>query len=346
MPHSLPELSVGFPQDFDHCRRVIKSGSKSFYFASLMLPADVRQAAFATYAFCRLADDEIDLGVDPEAALEMLSRRLDQIFEGSPEDHQIDRAFSHVVRTYAMPRELPDALLEGMMWDTQGRRYQTLDDLLDYAARVAGSVGAMMTVLMGNRAPEAVARACDLGIAMQLTNIARDVGEDARAKRLYLPVDWFREAGVDPDAFLEDPTFSPIIGKLVKRLLETADPLYERGLTGVSLLPETCQTAIRAAGKIYREIGVELSRMGCDSVNHRAVVSKARKVQLLAQAAVENSLPADTASASPASQFLVSAVDRSQHVGPQPITPSRVNWIIDLFMRLEHRERNIQEAAG
>src|SRR6056297_665129 len=139
MRANIPESSVGFPPDFDHCRNIIKVGSKSFHFASLMLPRDVRQAAFATYAFCRLADEEIDLGHDPIAALEMLSDRLDRIYRGVPADSPIDRAFSHIVHTYALPRELPDALLEGMLWDTQERRYQTIDELLDYAARVAGS---------------------------------------------------------------------------------------------------------------------------------------------------------------------------------------------------------------
>ncbi len=102
-----------------------------------------------------------------------------------------------------MPRALPEALLEGLAWDAQARRYATLSDLYDYSARVAAAVGAMMCVLMGVRDADALARACDLGVAMQLTNIARDVGEDARERRLYLPLDWLAEAGIDPDAFLD-----------------------------------------------------------------------------------------------------------------------------------------------
>ncbi len=90
-----------------------------------------------------------------------------------------DRVFADVVAKFSIPRELPEALLEGLAWDAEVRRYETLQDLGAYAARVAGSVGAMMTLVMGQRAPEIVGRACDLGVAMQLTNIARDVGEDA-----------------------------------------------------------------------------------------------------------------------------------------------------------------------
>ena len=337
----MPEPSVGFPPDFDHCRQVIKKGSKSFHFASLMLPGEVRQAAFATYAFCRLADDEVDLGDNPIAALEAVSKRLDRIYLQTPDDHPIDRAFANVVKTYALPRALPDALLEGMKWDTENRRYQTLGELQDYAARVAGTVGAMMTVLMRVRTPLAIARACDLGIAMQLTNIARDVGEDARANRLYLPVEWMIEAGIDPDAFLANPDNGEAIRSLVKRLLDTADPIYERGLSGVSLLPKSCQTAIIAAGKIYREIGQEIRRNNYDSISQRAVVSKRKKIQLLAEASLHKRSEASNASALDASTFLVSAVDETRVSDLDPISPTWMNWAIDLFMRLERQERAV-----
>ncbi len=103
-----------------------------------------------------------------------------------------------LVSAHRLPQALPAALIEGLAWDAQGRRYETLSDLTAYAARVAGSVGAMMTVLMGVRDGAVLARACDLGVAMQFTNIARDVGEDARAGRLYLPLAWMREAGSTP----------------------------------------------------------------------------------------------------------------------------------------------------
>ena len=120
-----------------------------------------------------------------------------------------DRALADIVHRYAIPRALPEALLEGLEWDARAQRYEDLDALCAYAARVAGSVGAIMSVLMGVRAPEVVARACDLGIAMQLTNIARDVGEDARRGRVYLPLQWLRSAGIDPDAFIAAPVAMP-----------------------------------------------------------------------------------------------------------------------------------------
>jgi phytoene synthase len=104
-------------------------------------------------------------------------------YEGRPFDAPADRAFAAIIEQFEMPRALPEALLEGLAWDATERRYEALEELYGYSARVASAVGAMMCVLMGVRDENALARACDLGVAMQLTNIARDVGEDARERR-------------------------------------------------------------------------------------------------------------------------------------------------------------------
>ena len=134
----------------------------------------------------------------------MLKDRLDRACRGLPKPYPVDRAFADVVARFAIPEAIPEALIEGLEWDAEGRRYETLSDLYGYCARVAGTVGVMMTLVMGQRSPDIVARACDLGCAMQLTNIARDIGEDARAGRLYLPLSWMREAGLDPDEWLAE----------------------------------------------------------------------------------------------------------------------------------------------
>ncbi len=190
--------------DLEVCRAMIRTGSLSFHAASRLLPASVRDPALVLYAFCRIADDEVDEVATPDKAHAVLRLRdrLDQIYAGRPRNAPCDRAFAAVVDTFDMPRTLPDALLEGLAWDACGQRYDTLSGVLDYSARVAAAVGAMMCVLMQVRDADVLARACDLGLAMQLTNIARDVGEDARAGRLFLPLDWLRLEGVDPDAFV------------------------------------------------------------------------------------------------------------------------------------------------
>ncbi|MFN9090621.1 MAG: phytoene/squalene synthase family protein, partial [Alphaproteobacteria bacterium] len=154
-------------EDLAACNKLLAGGSKSFRAASFLLPRRIAAPAAALYAFCRVADDAIDMSDDPAASLELLQQRLDGAYAGRPWDHVADRAFAAVVAQYGVPRALPAALLEGFAWDAEGRFYEDIGALESYAARVAATVGAMMTLLMGVRSPEAIARACDLGLAMQ-----------------------------------------------------------------------------------------------------------------------------------------------------------------------------------
>jgi phytoene synthase len=336
--------------DMAACRTLLSGGSRTFHAASLLLPRKVADPAIALYAFCRLADDEVDLGGNRGAAVGRLKERLDRAYRGHPANFPADRAFADVVARFSIPRELPEALLEGLAWDTEGRRYETLPELYAYAARVAGAVGAMMTLVMGQRAPEIVARACDLGIAMQLTNIARDVGEDARAGRLYLPMSWLRDAGIEPEAWLAKPDFGSDIAAIVQRLLDAADALYGRATFGIEHLPRSCRPGIYAARALYAEIGRELERRGLDSISQRAVVSARRKLAVLGRtlALLQTEwLPAGKLA--PAVQidetrFLVEAVaamplrDAVLPVKTRAIE-DRVVWMIDLFTRLERRDQ-------
>jgi phytoene synthase len=312
------DTRVGSAADAAACARLLRSGSLTFFLASRALPQRVRVAATALYAFCRLADDAIDLGDDHAATLQQLQGRLDGIYAGAPLAFPVDRALSDVVRDHGVPRALLDALLEGFAWDACGRQYETLDDLADYAARVAGTVGAMMALLMGARDPARVARACDLGVAMQLTNVARDVGEDARRGRLYLPRAWMRDAGLDPDAWLRAPVHSAALATVVERLLAAGDGLYRQAEPGIEALPRSCRPAIRAARLLYAEIGEEVRRRGLDALAGRAVVRPARKARLLARALAPCG-PAGAAG-SPTHRaivFLVDAVEHRPHL-PRP----------------------------
>ncbi|MEL6169409.1 MAG: phytoene/squalene synthase family protein [Pseudomonadota bacterium] len=268
--------------DMAACREAIRHGSLSFHAASRLLPAKVRDPALALYAFCRLADDAVDLQDAKPAAVLRLQARLDAIYAGQPHDAPADRAFARVVEEFDMPRALPDALLEGLAWDAVGTRYATLSDLHAYSARVASAVGAMMCVLMGVREAGALARACDLGAAMQLTNIARDVGEDARAKRLYLPTDWLTEAGIEPDAFLDCPEPTPAIRTMIRRLLAEAERLYRRSEAGIGALPPAARPGIYAARFVYGGIGGAVRRNGYDSITVRARTGRGQKIAWLA----------------------------------------------------------------
>ena len=232
--------------------------------ASLLLPRRTAVPATALYAFCRVADDLIDDAASSDASVAVLAlrERLDAVYAGRPGNVPEDRALAEVVSHFGIPRSMPEALLEGLAWDASGREYHTLSSLYDYAARVAGCVGAMMALVMGTTDARAVARACDLGVAMQLTNIARDVGEDARMGRLYLPRDWFVEAGIDADGWLAAPNDDVRVRAMTRRLLGYADVLYRRSDAGVALLPIACRPGIRAARLIYADIGREIARAG------------------------------------------------------------------------------------
>ncbi|MEM9576962.1 MAG: phytoene/squalene synthase family protein [Pseudomonadota bacterium] len=266
------------PDDMEHCREAIRHGSLSFHAASKLLPANVRDPALALYAFCRLADDEVDLKQDKVASVLRLRDRLDQVYAGRPKDAPTDRAFAAIVEDFEMPRALPDALLEGLAWDADERRYATLSGVKSYSARVASAVGAMMCVLMRVRDADALARACDLGVAMQLTNIARDVGEDAAERRIYLPLDWLEAAGIEPEAFFADPRPNKAVRSMVRRLVMEANRLYIRSEAGIGALPVACRPGIFAARFIYAGIGRQLTGMGYDSISARARTSKVQKI--------------------------------------------------------------------
>jgi 15-cis-phytoene synthase len=339
------QISDPYDADMAACRTLLRGGSKSFDAAAKLLPRAVRDPAIALYAFCREADDVIDGG---DGGLEWLRERLARAYEGRPISAPADRAFAGVVERFGIPRALPEALLEGFAWDGEGRRYQDFAALRGYAVRVAGSVGAMMAVVMGVRDPARLAAAIDLGVAMQLSNIARDVGEDARNGRLYLPLQWLTEAGIDPGRFIAEPRHSAALGVVVGRLLAQADQYYRRAGAGIARLPLGCRLGIGAAGLLYAEIGREVVRRGMDSVSGRAVVSGKRKAAVLfarlpATALRLRSLSGDCA---PEGAFLLEAVVRTApgvviaaRAAPWWDLVERMRWTIDLFERLEQRER-------
>jgi len=333
--------------DFEACEALMAGGSKTFFAASRLLPERVRGPAIALYAFCRVADDAIDFATDRASALVQLNERLRCIYADTPMDFESDKALAAVVREFHLPLELVSALLEGFEWDAEGRRYETLEELQSYGARVAGSVGAMMAVIMRTRSEQALARACDLGVAMQLTNIARDIGEDAHCGRLYIPLQWMREVGLDPDEWMKTPLFDDRIAAVVARLLAAADDLYRRSEHGIGQLPRDCRPAIRAARLVYAEIGREIERGGLDSINHRAVVSGRRKLGLLVRACGAALLaPADpTTTLAPlaANQFLVdAALDHTPSSTSQPTRrrsfEERAAWAGDLLERLARQD--------
>lgn len=345
--HNVPPVSDA---DLVACRKLLSVGSRTFYAASLLLPKRVRDPATCLYAFCRVADDAVDLEHASEATLQALNQRLDRAYEGRPFETPVDRALSSTVLSFGIPRALLDALIEGFRWDAEGRTYETLSELHGYAARVAGTVGTMMAILMGRRKADDLARAADLGIAMQLTNIARDVGEDARAGRIYLPLSWLRSGGLSAESVLRDPKLTPTLANAIEALLQAADTLYRRADGGIANLPSDCRPGIRAARLLYADIGRTLSQRGLDSVTQRSVVSVPRKLALLTIALAPSLSPRTRSADAPidAARFLVDAVERDPFIPPRETGPGLPAWwnlharavrLVELIDALERRDR-------
>jgi phytoene synthase len=307
------------PRDLALCRQMIKQGSKSFHLASLLLPNAYRQYARALYGFCRMADDLVDEAQVPRHAVRDLAKRLDAIYAGQPADNPTDRAFADVVLQFAIPRAVPDALIEGFAWDAEGRSYKTLSDVTAYGVRVAGTVGVMMSLIMGERRPEALARAIDLGVAMQFSNIARDVEEDARLGRMYLPAEW---RGGCP----------------ASRLVQEAELIYARAASGIAKLPRSCRASINAARLLYREIGLAAQKQ-----NHvrRAVVPLSQKLFLVARAVVQTPFLPQGANEKclPEGQFLIDAVTITPAPWAEPKTlTNQAGWVMKMLMTVEARK--------
>jgi phytoene synthase len=272
------------PADRAACREAIRQGSRSFHLAGKLLPVEIREPAYAVYAFCRMADDLVDGADAAPDAIGEVARALDRVYRGRPRATYVERAFADAVRDHAIPRDVPEALVEGLAWDAEGRRYETMSELRAYAVRVAGSVGVMMSLVMDRREPHVLARACDLGIAMQLSNICRDVGEDARAGRVYLPADALADAGITASEVIGMDKSGPGLRGVVEAILAEAERHYTLAGAGIAELPRGARLGINASRLLYREIGRMVGR-GVDPITTRAVVPGRRKLALLTAAA-------------------------------------------------------------
>lgn len=317
-------------------RQFIAVHSKSFYLSSLLLPRAIRQEAWALYAFCRQADDSVD-GVNPgdgtvpadapadtAAMLEQvtgLRQRLARVYAGElgpGAAYAIDRAFRAVVERTGLPQAVPQQLLSGMEMDARGVFYGSWEELLGYCFNVAATVGLMMTYVMGHRMQparrdEVLLRACDLGVAMQLSNIARDVGEDARRGRVYLPDELLAAHGLDAPQVLAlgqagQPS-PPALREVVRELLQRADSHYRAAALGVTMLPKESRLAIRSALLIYSGLGARLKAQGYETLTRRAYVPLGGKLLLVLRAWTagfipRNSLPPATRTHGPADVLL------------------------------------------
>lgn len=272
------------------CWQTLAAGSKSFALAARVLPPRCRDEAAVVYSWCRRADDAVDLAPPAEqpAALARLRAELDSVYAGEAQGDLVLAAFQEVVARYRIPREYPGELLAGMEMDVRGQRYPDMHTLLCYCYRVASTVGLMMSHVMGVTHDGALRNAAHLGMAMQLTNICRDVLEDWGLGRLYVPAEVLADCG---SADLQDALGGPFperargpMRQAVARLLAEAERFYRSGDRGLLALPWRCAFGVRAARLVYAAIGARIARRGHDVLAGRAVVPTWQKLWLVARA--------------------------------------------------------------
>lgn len=286
------------PELVSAARDTIALGSQSFAAASKLFAPATRERAWLLYAWCRAADDltdgqELGHGAQPVVTGGETQVRLEALTAAALDSHaKVPLAFEalrQVAQETAMPRCFIDDHLAGFALDAAGWRPQTTQDLLRYCYHVAGTVGCMMAVVMGVPAgdEDTLDRACDLGLAFQLANIARDVVPDAEVGRCYMPAAWLADCGLE-EADLAGPEHRPAAAMLAQRLVKMAAGYRASARIGAARLPYRSRLAVLAADGIYGAIGEQVAVLGPRAWDQRVRISRAGKLGLVAAAALRS----------------------------------------------------------
>lgn len=270
---------------FEYARLSTAHYSKSFYISTLMLPPERRWATFALYGFCRHADNLIDNPRNRSlsellAEVDFLAEEIKIAYRTGESEHPVIRAFILVAQRFGIKMDYPLNLLKGVRMDLEFKEYENFDDLYVFCYRVAGVVGLMMTSVLGYRTEEAFTYAEKLGIAMQLTNILRDIQEDKSMGRVYIPLDELRQFGVNKqDIFAENLTDN--LRELIKFQVQRAYRYYQDANVGIPMLMRESQFAIYAASQIYRGILLKIETRNFNPFGGRVFVPLRRKLTIL-----------------------------------------------------------------
>lgn len=265
---------------YAYCETVTAVNSRSFHLASALLPAEKRRSVRALYAFCRVTDDLVDRAEDGEgrAALEAWRSRLQSAHP--PADDLVAVAWSDARRRCQVPWRYAEQLIDGVARDLVQNRYQNFDELAAYCYGVASTVGLMSMHIIGYQGPEAIPYAIKLGVALQLTNILRDVAEDWRRGRLYLPLDELSDFGLS-ETDIERGRVIPAWRAFMRFQIERARRLYQESRPGIYMLDPDGRFAIAAAADLYQGILADIERHDYDVFSRRAFVSAWGKVRML-----------------------------------------------------------------
>ena len=280
-------------QAYRDCESITKTHAKSFYFAAKFLPKHKRRPIYALYALCRKVDDEVDeIGENNEAeavaAVQKWQRKLEEIYEEKPETgnrkpetkNSVFTAWRDLLQTYKIPKNLPLELMRGVLMDTTIKRYETFDELYVYCYRVASTVGLMSSEIFGYKDQKTLEYAEALGIAMQLTNILRDVKEDAAMGRIYLPQEDLRKFGVSEEQLFANEMNGNFI-EMMKFQIRRARSFYRKSEKGIPLLEKDTRLTVLLASRIYARILDEIERQHYDVFRQRAHTTFSQKLRLI-----------------------------------------------------------------
>ncbi len=282
---SLDLSDPGLAAAYAAAAAIIQAKAHSFHLASRFLPADKRRAVTVLYAFYRTVDDICDEGTAPAAALGEWRAWL-EAGASAADDEPLRRLLGTVVTHYSVPTGYLLDLLDGVCSDLQPRQLQSYAELRHYCYQVAGTVGLVMAHVLGVRHERAFAMACELGMAMQLTNIIRDVGEDLERGRIYLPAQEMAQFGLSA-ADLRTRQATPAFRALMAFQISRARASYRHGLAGVHLLTPNCQLAIALAGRLYAAILRRVEVQRYDVFGQRAHTTRLEKAALAARVCLE-----------------------------------------------------------
>lgn len=277
---------------YTSCRQITRTYAKTFYMATRFLPTHKQRSIFAIYALCRFLDDLVDetedlvsaqklqIG-DVAAIIDTQKQKLLDVYDGrDPGAHPIFVAFAHTLKSFHIPVELPFELIDGVSMDLTKKRYETFEEVYDYSWKVASVVGLMTSEVFGYDDPKALDYAADLGIAMQLTNILRDVGEDLGRGRIYIPSEDLRRFGLT-EADLFERQVTPAFAEMMEFQIQRAESYYRQSDKGIGMLSADSRLPVSMARLNYSRILEQIRENKYQVFNQRAHLSTAKKLAIL-----------------------------------------------------------------
>ncbi len=285
----MEKLDPLLTKGFDEARKITKKYGRTFYFASLFLPDAKKRAAYAVYAISRLSDESVDSpGSEPKSSLEEIEKRIAICFSKDKLSDPLSAAFRHTVEKYGIPRQEFDQLMQGMRMDLTRDRYADFSQLYDYCFKVAGVIGLIMIRILETRSAPCREQAISLGIAMQLTNIIRDIGEDLDRGRIYVPAQELRSFGVS-ESDLKNRLLTDNFRRLLDFQIRRARKYYRDSQKGIDMIRDyRCRLVVRTMKENYSKILDKVEKNGYDVFSRRARTGIIDKIISVPQAAARS----------------------------------------------------------